>query len=88
MTTIDLGTIRFHHDPSVMDTAKAARYLKVKVANLRNMIPKGYDPEGLAMTVGDRRVVCIGSRHPNPDLAAMPGPFWRAANVESPTPAP
>jgi len=68
-------------DLRLMDTTRAARYLKVKVAELRSTIKAMGGPvDGLKVKVGDRAVIFAGQRHPNPD-SFMPGPFWRRAEV-------
>lgn len=71
-------------DLSLLDTARAARHLRVKVADLRSSIKAmgGLAP-GLRIKVRDRAVIFVSHDHPNPDCF-MPGPFWRKEEVSSP----
>jgi|GEM_PF-5486302 len=81
-TTQDCGTIRISAaDLKLLDTTQAARYLKIKVANMRaSLKAMGGPAEGMQIKVRDRAVIFVSQRHPNPDFL-MPGPFWRKSEV-------
>ena len=81
-TTQDCGTIRISAaDLELLDTTQAARYLKIKVANMRaSLKAMGGPAEGMQIKVRDRAVIFVSQRHPNPDCF-MPGPFWRKSVV-------
>ena len=75
------GVLRLNlADFELLDTTRAARYLKIKVAVFRSGL-KGANLEGMRIKAGDRAVVFAGMKHPNPDCF-MPGPFWRKAPIE------
>jgi hypothetical protein len=76
------GAIRISAaDLKLLDTTQAARYLKIKVADMRaSLRAMGDTAEGMQIKVGDRAVTFVSQRHPNPDCF-MPGPFWRKSEV-------
>jgi len=78
----DLGPIRINAaDLGLLDTTQAARYLKIKVARMRaSLKAMGGFADGMQIKVGDRAVIFVSQRHPNPDCF-MPGPFWRKSEV-------
>ena len=80
--THDLGPIRISAaDLDLLDTPQAARYLKIKVANMRASIKAmGGFADGMQIKVGSRAVIFVSQRHPDPDCF-MPGPFWRKSEV-------
>jgi hypothetical protein len=81
-TTQDCGAIRISAaDLDLLDTTQAARYLKIKVANMRaSLKAMGGFADGMQIKVGNRAVVFVSQRHPDPDCF-MPGPFWRKSEV-------
>ena len=77
--SLGAGHIRIGLD--LLDTTQAARYLKIKVANMRaSLKAMGGFADGMQIKVGNRAVIFVSQRHPDPDCF-MPGPFWRKSEV-------